>query len=182
MKYSWVFLVFLIQGCYAGSLEEVEMHEVTSRPYDGASFIIKVGANIGTMEIQLSRNNETAFLDSVKVNYSEIGTALVSNTLLRCIPNPIIEAPAVFFTAVGQRTDVPDDWFNSVRIPYYIDEPKMSTSDESMHIPMFPSVEFEFVGFKLNRIIFYRSATETRVQTDLRKSCQADLVQWAAQT
>lgn len=181
MRIPYLLLLFLpALGCAAAQLEEVTMHEVVFKPYKSSSFVTSVGGALGDVRVSLARDNSQDVLSTLSIRYGDAATAKLESEIVSCIPAPVIEAAMFYYTELGTRTTVPDDWFSSVLIPFSADDSdgEPSTGD-SMVIPLYPAIEFEFVGYKLSRIKVRKSSEDVRVTKDLNEGCPKKLIDWA---
>jgi hypothetical protein len=178
---SLIWVPFCISAsCIAQQLEEVEMHEIVFKPYESVSVVTDVGAPVGNVYVSLSRNNSRNVLSKLSIKFGELTTVDLGMGLLSCVSNPVIEAPMFYYTELGNRTDVPSDWFSSVLIPFSADEQESDPQESgAIIIPLYPSIEFEFTGFKISRVKVRKSSEEVRVVKTLDGHCPADLIEWA---
>ncbi len=178
MKILWG-LLLLPLGCSAISpLEEVVMYEVTTKPYSSSSVVVEVGGAVGDVQLSLTRNNESNTLSGLQLEYGDVGTVVLEREILDCIPDPVIEAPMFYYSELGSRDTIPSDWFSSVRIPFAGGRIESEPIDDSIVISLYPSIEFEFIGFKLNRIKIRKSSTEVRSVKDITGQCPHNLINW----
>ena len=178
MRLLWTLFLLPLVCNATPPFEEIIMYEVTWKPYNSSSFVVDVGGFVGDIQVSLTRDNDAKNLSGLQIKYGDIGAVVLEREALDCIPNPSIEIPMFFYTEPGDRDKIPDDWFNSVQIQFYIEETDSESGDSSIAAPLYPYIEFEFSGFKLNRIKVRKSPTQVRFVKDIAGQCPRNLIDW----
>jgi len=178
-KFLVVFVSFFTMSCSSEEPEEIIFYELTAKPYTELSVKVDVGGPVGDVEIIVGRDNEKNTLSSLVVEYGSLGSVKLPKKLLNCIENPTIEAPMFYFSDIGERQKVPEDWLTIVALPFSPDESDIGDAGLEIKIPLYPMIEFEISGLKLNRIKVRKSPDEIRIAEKGSDQCPSDLVEWA---
>ena len=159
--------------------EEPAMREPMFKPYESLSTVIDVGGPLGKVRVDLERDDVQNVLSGLSVSYGDLGRVELGREAVGCIPNPSIEAPQFLYTELGDRSIVPDQWHSSVLI--YFAASGLSGENAAV-LPLYPYVEFEFIGLKVGRVSVRKSSGEFKILNDFNGACPSGLIDWAGST